>query len=131
MKVLIHKVFPKVYNLKCQDNRLGIEYDVKDLYRIDEEIDSLELINKFRRLGRKIFTSLFNSNVQILMLGSSYDMTCYSEDIFRNYHTYEDDICRFIEENQTATYRDCSKHLSVTAVLRGFLFPEFRPDLRT
>lgn len=99
MKVLIHKVFPKLYKLKCQDNRLGIEYDVKDLYGIDEEIDSIELINKFRRLGRKIFTSLFNSNVQILMLGSGYDMTCYSEDIFRNYHIYEDDICRFIEEN--------------------------------
>lgn len=116
MKVLIHKVFPKIYNLKVEDNSLKILYNVKDLYTVDEELDSLELINKFRRLGRKIFTSLFNSNVQILILGSSnFDMTCYSCDIFTNYHLYENDICKFIEENglhffsqeQLENYEEC------------------------
>jgi len=115
MKVLIHKVFPKIYNLKIEDNSLKILYDVKDLYIVDEEIDSLELINKFRRLGRKIFTSLFNNDIQILILGSNFDMTCYSHDIFTNYHLYEEDICKFIEENglhffskeQLENYEEC------------------------
>lgn len=115
MKVLIQKVFPKIYDLKVENCSLKISYNVKDLCNVDAEIDNLELINIFRKLGRKIFNSLFNNNIQILILGSGFDMTSYSNEIFKNYHLYKDDICKFIEENglpffsqeQLENYEEC------------------------
>lgn len=79
------------------NNSLYFRFNPNELRNFNLELDSVELINQMRKLGRKIFISLFNNKKSILIIKKTrLELSSYDIEIFNNYNYYKDDLINFI-----------------------------------
>ncbi len=84
-------------DLYSNNNSLYIRFNPNELRNFSLELDSVELVNQMRKLGRKIFVSLFNNKKSIILRNKTHiETTSYSKEIFDNYNYYKDDLINFI-----------------------------------
>ena len=84
-------------DLYSNNNSLYIRFNPNELRNFSLELDSVELVNQMRKLGRKIFVSLFNNKKAIILRKKTcLETTSYNKGIFDNYNYYKDDLINFI-----------------------------------
>lgn len=96
---IIYKCWLPSFNcdLYSNNNSLHIRFNPNELRNFSLELDSVELVNQMRKLGRKIFVNLFNNKKSIILRNKTHiETTSYNKEIFDNYSYYKDDLINFI-----------------------------------
>lgn len=81
------------------DNKTKIvstNFLVNNLRNVMLEMDSLDIITIIKKLGRKIFVSLYNNNIKIINIGDRLELLFFNEGIFENFSLYKVDLKEFI-----------------------------------
>ena len=96
---IIYKYWLPSSNCDLYSNNYSLyfRFNPNELRNYSSELDSVELVNQMKKLGRKIFVSLFNNRISIIVETKTHlEKTSYNKDIFNNYIYYKDDLIEFI-----------------------------------